>query len=57
MVALMEARPDVRATEVRCEGTRKDGRRCNYLLAVIVNAFTGRLLLKCSKCHTERVVE
>jgi phage FluMu protein Com len=57
MVTLMEARPEVRAQEVRCEGTRKDGRRCNYLLAVVVLHFTGKLLLKCPKCHEDRTVE
>lgn len=56
-MVMTEARPEVKAQEIRCEGKRKDGERCNYRLAVVVQHFAGRIELRCPKCHTARVLE
>lgn len=56
MATMTETRPEVKAQEVRCEGTRKDGDRCNYRLAVAVHPFAGWVELKCPKCHTDRLL-
>lgn len=43
---------------IRCDGKRKDGARCNYLLARIeADAFVGRIELACPKCHKRTMFE
>lgn len=61
MVTLMEARPEVRAIAIRCEGVIQRGRRagqvCDHKLAIVVRPFTGKIVIRCPVCGADRVVE
>lgn len=51
-MTMTEAPPSVRmTTRIRCTGSRKDGKLCDQLLAVLdVEEFVGVISIKCPRC-------